>query len=150
MPTPIREAALAAIAARLAAQNPTATVERTRRADVDADKDRFPHLNLIGGDWAADVTAEPGMTHYTMGFTVTGHVRARTDLLAEQALSALHADTVEALATWQPTVDGMDTPIEEGAEIRLLTAEESEKPVGRFDARFSVLLIAATGTLTTD
>lgn len=150
MPTPIREAALAAIATRLAAQIPTATVERTRRAEVEAASDRLPHLNIIGGDWAADVTAEPGMTHYTMGFTIVGHVRARTDLLAEQAMSALHADTVEALVTWEPAVTGMDTPIEEGAEIRLLAAEESEKPVGRFDARFAVLLIAATGTLTTD
>lgn len=144
MTTPIREAALAAIAARLGAQT-TATVERSRRAAVDAAKDSLPHINVIPTDWTSDVTQEPGQTHYGLGVTIVGHVRARTDLLADQALSALHAETVAALAGWLPDVDGMDQPIEEGAELRLLDAEESTVPVGRFEARFSVLLIAATG-----
>ena len=147
MPTPLRELALAAIATRLDAQT-TATVERARRAPVDVDKDSLPHLNLTGGDWQADVTAEPLQTHYTMAFIVTGHVRARTDILAEQATSALHASTVAALTTWEPSVDGKDTPIEEGADIALLDVEESEKPAGRFSARFTVLIVTTTGTLT--
>lgn len=144
MTTPIREAALAAIAARLEIET-SATVERSRRAPVDLAKDDLPHLNLEPGDWTADVTQEPLQTHYTLGFTVTGHVRARTDLAADQALSELHAATVAALAGWLPDIDGMDQPIEEGASIALLAADESEKPAGRFEARFSVLLIAATG-----
>lgn len=144
MPTAIRESALAAIAARLDAQT-TATVERSRRAPVDIASDTLPHLNLLPGDWTADASQEPGMTHYTLDFTVVGHVAARTDLLADQALSALHAETIAALAGWLPDVDGMNQPDEQGADIRLLDAEESEKPVGRFEARFSVLLIAATG-----
>ena len=145
MPTPLREAALAAIATRLAAQVTTATVERARRAPVDVDNETLPRLVLIAGDWQASLDAEPLLTHYTLGFTVQGHVRARTDLLAEQALHTLHAATVAALATWEPDVDGMDTPIEEGADIALLSPDETEKPVGRFEARFSVLLIATTG-----
>lgn len=147
MPTALRELALAAIAARLTS-NTTATVERARRAAVDVAKDSLPHLNLIGGDLADDITAEPLSTHMTLSFSVVGHVRARTDLAAEQAVSELHAEAVAALATWEPSVAGMDTPIHEGADIRLLDVEESEKPVGRFEARFNVLIVAPTGTLT--
>ena len=147
MPTALRELALAAIAARLGT-NTTSTVERARRAAVDTKKDTLPHLNLLGGDLSDDITAEPQHTHTTLAFTVVGHARARTDLAADQALSELHAATVAALATWEPAVAGMDTPIHEGAELRLLDAEESEHPVGRFEARFNVLIVAPTGTLT--
>ena len=145
MTTPIREAAVAAIATRLAAQIPTATVQRSRRAPVDVDNESLPRLVIEPGDWSADLTAEPLITHYTMPFTILGYVSARTDLLADQALSDLHAATVAALATWAPDVDGMDTPIEEGADIGLLPADESAKPVGRFEARFNLLITAATG-----
>ena len=49
--TALRETALAAIAARLTTQIPTATVERARRAAVDVDKEPLPRLVLTGTDW---------------------------------------------------------------------------------------------------
>jgi hypothetical protein len=145
MPTPLRETALAAIAARLTTQIPTATVERARRAPVDVDRESLPRLVLTGGDLAADETAEPMATHYTLDFLVTGYIRAATDLAAEQALSALHAQVVAALAGWEPAVDGIGNTMELGAEFEMLAAEDSKAPAGFVNARFSILLIAATG-----
>lgn len=153
MPTPIRETALAAIAARLTAQIPTATVERARRAPVDTDKETLPRLILSGTDWQADETAEPGATHYTMGFAVTGYYRAAAstkaaaaDLSAEQAGTALHALVVAALVGWTPTTDGLGEASEESTEFRLFEAEESEKAAGEFTARFTMLCIAPLGS----
>jgi hypothetical protein len=50
MPTPIREVALVAIAARLA-EIPGVVVERARRAPVDTDKEPLPRLVLTGTDY---------------------------------------------------------------------------------------------------
>lgn len=139
--TTLRESAIAAIAARLAAQVTTATVERARRAAVDVDKESLPRLILTAGDWTADEGAEPLAVHYTLAFTVTGYVRARTDLLAEQALSDLYTAAANALLGWAPAVDGVGEAAHEGAEFRLLDAEESAKPVGEFVARYSMLCL---------
>jgi hypothetical protein len=142
MPTPLRETALAAIATRLTSQIPTATVERARRAPVDTDTESLPRLVLSGDDWAADETAEPLVVHYTLGFTVSGYVRAASGLAVDQALAALHAATVAALAGWTPGLDGLGEPSEESAEFRVLDADESAKPAGEFTARFSMLCLA--------
>lgn len=145
MPTALRETTLAAIAARLTAQITTATVERARRGPIDTDRETLPRLVLTGTDWTADEAAEPGMVHYTLGFAVAGYAGARTDLAAEQALSALHAQVIAALAGWTPATAGLGEPAEQDAEFRLYDAEESAKPAGEFVARFSVLITAALG-----
>lgn len=145
MPTPIRETALAAIATRLTAQITTATVERARRAPVDTDKETLPRLVLTGGDMTPDHTAEPGMTHHTLAFDVTGYVRATSDLALEHALSALHAQVVASLEGWQPSADGISEATEQGAAFELYPADESDKPAGLFTATFSILCIAPTG-----
>ena len=62
MPTPLREAALTAIAARLAGQLPDVPLERARRSPVDTDKEPMPRLVLTGTDWEADEAAEPGLS----------------------------------------------------------------------------------------
>lgn len=146
MPTPIRETALAAIAARLVAQIPTATVERARRAEVDLDKESLPRLVVNAIDWIADESAEPLVVHYTLGFAVTGYATARTNILAEQAIGALHAQVVAALAGWTPTESGLGEPSEGDAEIGLIDAETSAKPVGEFTARFDMLCLAPLGS----
>jgi hypothetical protein len=145
MSTPLRESALAAVATRLAAQIPTATVERARRAPVDLDNEALPLLVLTGGDMSADETSEPGATHYTLSLAIAGYARARTDLAAEQAVTALHAQVVAALAGWEPAIAGIGNTAEEGAEFEIYDAEASKAPAGTFTARFSILLIAATG-----
>ena len=145
MSTPIREAALAAIADRLTTELPGTVLERARRALVDIDKEPLPRLVLTGTDWEADETAEPGSTHYTMGFVVAGYIRDTTDLGVEQGLSDLHASVVAALAGWTPTVDGLGEATEQGAEFRLYDTDESAKPAGEFLARFSMLAIAPLG-----
>jgi hypothetical protein len=139
--TALRETALAAIAARLTAQVPTATVERARVAPVDTDKENLPRLVLESTDWTADETAEPLAVHYTLAFAVTGYVHGRTGLAVEQGLSELQASTVAALSGWAPSASGLGEAAQEGAEFRLYDAEESARPAGEFTARFSMLCI---------
>ena len=145
MPTAIREVALAAIATRLTAEVPTATVERSRRSPVDTDTETLPRLVLTGTDWNADETAEPLIVHYTLGFAVTGYARGISDLATEQAVTDLHAKVVDALAGWTPTTANLGQPSEEGADHRLFDADESAKPAGEFTARFSMLVLAPLG-----
>ena len=145
MSTPLREAALAAMAARLTSQLSGVIVERARRAPVDTDTEHLPRVVLTATDWTADETVEPLATHYTLAFVVSGYVRGSSDLAIEQALSALHARVVAALAGWTPAVSGVGDVAEEGAEIRLYDADESAKPAGEFAARFSVLCIGGLG-----
>jgi len=135
---PLREAALAAIADRLAIALPDVVMERARRAPVDVDAELLPRLILRGEDWQADDTEEPGRTHYHLGFSVTGFASATTDLAAEQALSLLHARVVEALAGWTPSTAGLGDVAEQGAEFSL--------PAGEFLARFSLLAIGPAGS----
>lgn len=143
--TPLREAALTAIAARLQAQLLDVVVERARRAPVDVDAETLPRLILRGEDWQADDTEEPGRTHYQLGFSVTGFVSAATDLAAEQALSLLHARVVEALAGWTPSTAGLGDVAEQGAEFSLYDSEDAARPAGEFLARFSMLAIGPSG-----
>lgn len=149
--TPILEAAMAAIAARLAAQIPTATVERARRAPVDTDNDTLPILLLDITGWTPDETVEPLVVHYTLEFTVTGHADAGGDtgdtqnLLAQQATIALQAQVTAALSGWTPATAGLGDVVEDAAEHRLFAADESAKPVGEVTARFTMLCTAPLG-----
>lgn len=146
MPTPIRETALAAIATRLAAQIPAAAVERARRAEVDLNKESLPRLVLNAIDWTADEFSEPLVVHYTLGFAVTGYATAKTNILAEQAIGALHAQVVAALSGWTPAEAGLGEPSEGDADFGLIDAEDSAKPTGEFTARFDMLCLAPLGS----
>ena len=143
--TPLREAALAAVAARLAAAVPGATIERARRAPVDTDAEPLPRLIVTGTDWTADTTQQPGVTHYNIGFDVVGYAGGGTDLAAEQAVSALHAAVLAALAGWTPDATGLSDVAEDSASFRTYAADESARPAGAFVARFSLLAVAPTG-----
>jgi hypothetical protein len=146
MPTPLREAALAEVVARLAAQLPGVTVERARRATVDTDNEALPRVVVRGGDWLADNSQEPGITHWTIGVAVSGFAGGADDLAAEQALSDLHARVVAALAAWTPAIAGLGDLAEENADLRLYDADESAKPAGEFVARFSLLAIGPSAS----
>jgi hypothetical protein len=143
--TPLREAALAAVADRLVTALPDVAVERARRAPVDVDAEALPRLILRGEDWQADDSEEPGRTHYRIGFSVTGFASATTDLAAEQALSLLHARVVETLAGWTPSTAGFGDVAEQAAEFSLYDSEDSARPAGEFLARFTMLAIGPAG-----
>lgn len=143
--TPIREAALAAIAARLVIAVPAAVVERARRAPVDTDAETLPRLIVTGTGWSADTTQQPGTTHYSIGFDVVGYAGAATDLAAEQAVSALHAAVLGALAGWTPDAAGLSDIAEDSASFRTFAADEFARPAGAFVARFSLLAVVPTG-----
>ena len=142
---PLREAALAAVAARLSTQLSDVAVERSRRAPVDVDTEALPRLVVRGEDWQADEAEEPGRTHYRVGFSVTGFVADATDLEVEQGLSLLHARIVQALAGWTPAEPGLGDVAEQSADFTLYDVEESSRPAGEFLARFSILAVGPTG-----
>ncbi len=141
----LREAALAAVAARLTAELPDVALERARRSQVDTDTEPMPRLVITGEDMQADNGVEFGATHYTIGFWISGFVSAATDLGAEQALSHLHARVVDALVRWTPPDDGLTDPTEHDTTFTLFEAEDSARPAGSFAARFSILAIGPTG-----
>jgi hypothetical protein len=142
---PLREAALAAIAARLTATLSDIAVERARRAPVDTDAETLPRLVLRGDDLDADDSQEPGRTHYQIGFVVAGYAASSTDLAAEQALSVLHARVVAALAGWTPAEPGLGDVAERRTDFALYAAEDSARPAGEFQARFAMLAVAPSG-----
>ena len=107
MTTPVVEAALAAIAARLASAVPGAAVERARRAPVELDTETLPRLVLQVDSLDADSTAEPGSTHYRLSFIVVGTANGASDLAAQQSVISLHASVVAALAGWTPSTAGL-------------------------------------------
>ena len=142
---PLREAALAAIAARLTSTLPDVALERARRAPVDVEAETLPRFVLRGEEIEADDTEEPGRTHYRIGFVVSGFAAGVSDLAAEQALSTLHARLVSLLAGWTPAAAGLGDIAEQGAEFRMYDTEESALPAGEFLARFSILAIGPNG-----
>ena len=147
--TPIREALLAAVATRLSAAIPDVPVERARRSPPG--NEEFPRLILRGGDLGSSDAESFGETTYTVGFVVTGYAAApgsaaNQDLAAEQALSALHARVVKALAAWQP--DGTDlNEVRDtgGADFTVYDLEESDIPAGEFTAGFEAISVRPTG-----
>jgi len=145
MSTPVREAALAAVAARLRAQLPDVTLDRARRGEVDIDVERMPRMILRGEGIDADDTQEPGRTHYRIGFTVLALSRAGSDLDLEQSLSALHARIAAALAGWVPNILNLGDVAEQGAEFVRYDAEDSARPAGECAARFSILAVTPAG-----
>ena len=146
MTSPVTEAALAAITARLAAALPSAVVERARRAPVDIESETLPRLVLHIDSLEADASSEPGATHYRIGLTVVGTAIGTSDLEAQQAVLALHAAVVAALAGWTPRTPGLGDVAEIGADFLLHDGDQSATPAGEFAARFELLAVASTGT----
>lgn len=145
MTSPVAEAALAAVAARLTSAVPSAATERARRAPIDLETEALPRLVVHLESSEADATMEPGSTYYRLGFTVVGYAIGTTDLDAQQAVIALHALTVAALAGWTPSTAGLGDVSETGAEFLLHDTEQSSRPAGEFMARFEMLATTSTG-----
>ena len=136
MPTPIREAVLAAIAARLTAQLTGVTVLRSYRATLDPRQ--CPAVILTGTSMDADEDMSFGETQWRIGFAVAGYITATTDLGADQALSDLHARVVAALQDYDLGPGFVQSNLST-AQFELYPAEESAKPAGEFSANFEAL-----------
>ena len=145
MTSPVTEAALAAVTARLVEALPSVAVERARRAPVDIESEALPRLVLHIDTLEADASAEPGATHYRIGLTVVGTAIGTSDLEAQQAVISLHASVVAALAGWTPSTAGLGDVAEIGADFLLHDVDQSATPAGEFAARFEMLAVAATG-----
>lgn len=136
MPTPIREAVLTAVEARLKAQLAGVTVLRAHRAPLDPRQ--CPAVVITGGGMDADEDMSFGETQWRIGFSVAGYITARTDLAAEQALSDLHARVIAALQNYDLGPATIQANIA-GAEFELYAVEESAAPAGEFNATFEAL-----------
>jgi hypothetical protein len=150
MPTPVREAALAAVHARLAAELPAllpgAVAERARRAPVNFRSEALPRAVLTGGDIEADTTQSPGETFYTIEFEVAGYTFADADSHIELAQAELHAAIVAALVPWQPATAGLGEVTEQGAELGIVPAAESARRAAEVRCSFTILAITPTGS----
>lgn len=143
MPTPLREAVLAAVAARLATHLPAVTVERARRGEVTPGE--APILVLTGGDMTPDQGQEPTVTHWTVEFFLQGWATGPDDLTAEQALSQLHADAVAAFEAWFPEDPQIQVTAGETV-FESYDPEDSSPPFGAFAMRCSALAFAPSGS----
>lgn len=124
---PLREMIAAAVFERLQAGLADATVRRSSRRAVAADKLSQPEVNVIGGGHTNDVP-ETGDTIYEMQVTVDMTVPAAADADLEPALNALYAATVQTLMA-DYTLGGLCSDLRErGFDVRLPAAEESAKP----------------------
>ncbi len=148
MPSTIPDAAIAAVMPRLAEQIPTAALERDRRAPIDLDTESLPRLVVTCTGLEPDTGQEPGYTHYTVTLAVTGYAKAGDDTPAAQAVYALHAAVVAALAGWTPDTAGLGDLAEGAADFALYDAEDSADPAGEFTATFTLLAVTATGSPT--
>lgn len=137
----LRDSVMEAAAARLAEIIPDVPVDRARRAGVASAE--MPRLVLLAGAAVPDESQSPMETFWTFSFVVAGYVTGSTDEAAEQELSLLHARVMEAMqmatlgpASVMPTVGT--------AEMALLDADESARPIGQFAIPFQALAIAPT------
>ncbi len=146
MTSPVTEAALVAVTARLVAMVPSAVVERARRAPVDIESEALPRLVLHIDSLEADASAEPSATHYRIGLSIVGTSIGTSDLEAQQAVLTLHASVVAALAGWTPSTTGLGDVAELGADFLLHDVDQSATPAGEFAARFELLAVAPTGS----
>jgi hypothetical protein len=153
MPTPLREAALAAIAAQLAAALPSVPVERNRRAMPDLVHEALPRLALLDGDHQVPGSDAFGTVLYRVQAMVVGHVSAATDAALGAALNDLHAAVVAAICNQEILVAGEQNiwPQEEGMQLIPFAAEESSRPFMGFvlTIAFDLRVPDATGPYTT-
>jgi hypothetical protein len=147
--TPIRDRIAALVTARLGDEIPDVPVEQARRAIVD--NDEFPRLVVLAGNVTASDTAGFGETTYVIGVIVVGYASAdpdaeNQDLSCQQALSALHARVVRALAAWQPDGIDLNEVRESGtAEFIAYDLDDSSEAAGEFTASFDAESIRPTG-----
>lgn len=150
MPTAVREAAIAAVHARLVATLPGllpgVVIERVRRAPVDIRSESLPRVMLAGAGMEIDTRQDPTTTHYTIEFEVAGYVTASTDAGLELAQADMHAAVVSALVPWQPATDGLGEVAEQAVEFAIVDSAESSRRAAEILCRFTILAITPTGS----
>lgn len=140
MPTPLREAAVAAIAATLAAAMPAAPVERNRRSPVDVDDETLPRFVIRDGAHQVLPSDAHGLTLYRVEVLVEGWARAESDAALGAALHAAHAVVVAALCNGEIEIDGgrqAISPEEVAFEAEPIPVRDAARPALSFDMRIA-------------
>lgn len=136
MPTPLREAAFAALAAQLAAALPGVVVERNRRSLPDVTQETLPRLGLMDGDHQVNGSDAHGTVLYRVQALLMGFVSAATDDALGAAVNDLHAQVVAAICNREVVVDPGEQniwPQEEAFQVVRYTATEADTPLMGFD-----------------
>jgi hypothetical protein len=144
----LREAAMAAVTARLKAIVPNVTIERSRTADVDFDHGNLPLLVVIGGDMRIAEDTSVLEMECEIECYVNGYVRGATGEVAERAASDLHAAVVSALYGWTPdqaTYPGLMGARPQDAEFDLIPTAKASAPCASFTGRFVMQAIGPDG-----
>lgn len=150
MPTPVRQAILGEIQARLDAYSAVSgAVEIGRRAPVDIKNEVTPHVGLSITKMTPDHSAEPGNTHYTVELSVLATVAGTDDADLDNTMSVVHANIVGALAGWTPSLDGMHDAVETDVQFNTFDTEDSAKPAGEVLIDFNILMVVPYGQLYT-
>lgn len=128
-----------AVKAALEAEFTDLTVERTRRAPVDAEEE-FPRIVILPTTAVPDDTQSPGETFWRFNFVVQGYAAGADDPEAEYAQMEMHGRVIAALNSAElgaPTVMATAGTGEYG----LYSALESALPAGQFSVNYEVLVM---------
>lgn len=143
MPDTIWDAAMAAVAARLAFVITDVPLDQDRRAPVM--EEERPRLVLTQGDTPPpDYTVSPSEAFHSIQILVAGHVTGTTDTAARIAVNVLRARVIAALS-------GLRTPplldvIETDGETDLIADEESARAAASFQQAFLVTAVSPAGS----
>lgn len=131
MPTPLREAAFAAIQTRLLSQMPTVPVERNRRGMPDLDTETLPRMTLRDGDQANQGSDAHGTNLIRVQPTIEAWVVATTDAGLGPAANSLHASIIAAVCNQEIAIDGTAQAIwvtEEQLQMLPTSPQDSARP----------------------
>lgn len=134
MPTPLREAATAALLAELSAALYGVPVERNRRAPIDIESEALPRLALFDGDHQVQPSDAHGTVLYRVQAAIEGYATADTDADLAAAVNDLHAQVVAAICNQEILVAGEQNiwPQEEAMQLLPVLADASSRRVMGF------------------
>lgn len=134
MPDARRERIAVAILAALTAGCAPVAVERNRRTAVEADE--APKIVMFDLGHQAD-TLNIGLIDYSMAIEVEGTVTTSSDATLGTAVNALYVQILASLADY--TLGGLCSGLREtGLDVRIISEDESSKPLATFTVSFEV------------
>jgi hypothetical protein len=137
--TAFREAAFAAIAARLSSQLSGVAIERNRRGAINPEE-ALPRVILRDGGHSAEEDDAFGRILYRVEAVVEGHATAATDAAQGPAVNDLHARVVAALIGVELTVGVAGGSIwmqERSTEVVMPDADTAATPTPAFVSVFA-------------
>lgn len=131
MPTPLREAAFAALEAALSSGLAGTAVERNRRGLPDFETEAFPRVNQRDGDQTGQGSDAVGTNLLRVQASLECWVLAADDAQLGAEANALHAAVIAAACNREIAIDGTAQAIwvtEEQLQMLPTTPQDSSRP----------------------